>query len=331
MAFPPKRGNYAEQQPSQARPPTGVYMTTPFRCGWVALMGPPNAGKSTLLNAYLGQKVAIVSPKPQTTRNQITGILSEKDSQVIFMDTPGIHQLKGKMNRLLVQSAWQAMNDADVLAVMLDADLYAKNPSYMDKDILPLKEPIASEERPVFVVANKVDLLGDKSKLLPLLETLNNLWPKAEIFPVSALSGEGLPKLLEAIKNALPENPAQFPDDQLSTLPMRFMAAEIIREKLFNRLRQELPYSTAVDIESWQEDEQTGNVTIHAVIYVGRSSHKGIVIGKGGLGLKSTGQEARMEIMELLGAKVHLELWVKVRDNWIDDMSFLHQLGLGAN
>ena len=301
-----------------------------FKCGWVALMGPPNAGKSTLLNTSVGQKVAIVSPRPQTTRNRITGILSGKDAQVIFMDTPGIHQLRGKMNRAMLHSAWQAMEGADVLGIILDADLYARRLEFLDKDLAPLKEPIAAENRPVFVVANKVDLLGDKSKLLPLLETLHGFWPKAEIFPVSALSGEGVPRLLEAMKKALPEGEPQFPEDMLSTLPMRFMAAEIVREKLFLSLRQELPYSTAVDIEAWDEDFERGHVTIHAVIYVGRSSHKPMVIGHAGKNIKQVGQAARKEIMELLDRKVHLELWVKVRENWNEDASFLHALGLGA-
>lgn len=305
-------------------------MSQTFHCGWVALMGPPNAGKSTLLNAYLGQKVAIVSPKPQTTRNQITGILSDKSSQVIFMDTPGIHQLKGKMNRLFLQSAWQAMDGADVLTVILDADMYARKPDYLENDIKPLINPMGADKRPLFVAANKVDLLGDKSRLLPLLEKLNGYWPHAEIFPISAISGEGIEKLLHAIKHALPEAEAQFPEDQLSTLPQKFMAAEIVREKLFLALRQELPYSTAVDIESWVEDPNTGHVTIHATIYVGKTSHKSIVIGHGGQNLKKVGQTSRKEIMELLDAKVHLELWVKVRENWVDDFAFLRQMGFGA-
>lgn len=304
--------------------------TSSFRCGWVALMGPPNAGKSTLLNSYLGEKVAIVSPRAQTTRNQITGILSEKDAQVVFMDTPGIHQMRGKMNRFMLQSAWQAMEGADVLVVILDADLYARKPHYLEKDIEPLIEAIAADERPVFVAANKIDMLGDKSLLLPLLEALHGFWPKAEIFPVSALQKGGIDALLGSIKKALPEGEAQFPDDQLSTLPERFMVTEIIREKLFNLLRQELPYSTAVDIESWVEDPNTGHVTIHGVIYVGRQSHKAIVIGNRGAQIKEVGATARKEIMELLGRKVHLELWVKVKDNWVEDVSFLRHLGFGA-
>ena len=301
-----------------------------FTCGWVALMGPPNAGKSTLLNHYLGQKVAIVSPRPQTTRNQITGILSDKDAQVIFLDTPGIHQLRGKMNRVLLQSAWQAMESADALGIILDADLYARKPEFLDKDISPLREPVAAEKRPVFVIANKVDLLGDKSRLLPLLQTLHSYWPAAEIFPVSSLTGEGLPALLAAIKKALPEGEAQFPEDQLSTLPLRFMAAEIVREKLFLSLKQEVPYTTAVDIEAWEEDFERGHVTIHAVIYVGRPSHKAMVIGHAGRNIKEVGQSARKEIMELLERKVHLELWVKVKENWIEDAALLQALGVGA-
>ncbi len=302
---------------------------TPFRCGWAAVIGPPNAGKSTLLNAYLGRKVAIVSPLPQTTRNQITGIFSDKEAQVIFMDTPGILQTKGKMNRLLAMTAWDALAGADVVCVLLDADAGVRRPDFLEKDLAPLRKPIAEEKRPVFVIANKVDLLGDKSRLLPLLETLNGWWPEAEIFPVSALKGEGLPALLEAIKKALPEGEPQFPDDQLSTLPMRFMAAEIVREKLFLSLKQEVPYSTAVDIEDWQEDLETGHVTINAVIYVGRSGHKAIVIGRAGAGLKAVGIAARKEIEELLDRKVRLELWVKVKENWMDDAGLLHSLGLG--
>lgn len=300
-----------------------------YRCGWVAIMGPPNAGKSTLLNAVLGQKVAIVTPKPQTTRNQITGILSDKEAQVIFMDTPGIHQLRGKMNRVLTQTAWQAVDSADVLLVVLDADLYARQPDFLEKDIKPIKAAIAAEKRPVLVAANKVDLLGNKSKLLPLLQTLAQLWPGAEIFPVSSVTRTGLPELLARIKNLLPEGAMQFPEDQLSTLSLRFMAAEIIREKLFLTLRQELPYSVAVDIEQWDEEPDRNLTLIHAVIYVGRATHKAMVIGRGGQNLKQVGQAARKEIAALVRSKVHLELWVKVREDWPEDFSFLHALGLG--
>lgn len=300
------------------------------RCGWVAIMGPPNAGKSTLLNTLLGQKVAIVTPKAQTTRNRITGILSDAEAQVIFMDTPGIHATRGKMNRLFSQAAWDASKDADVIIVMLDAELYLRRPEYMENDIKPLLEAIRAETRPVLVLANKVDLIGDKSKLLPLMEQLHATWPMAELFPVSALNKVGLEALVAKIKKDLPEGESQFPEDQLSTLPVRFMAAESIREKLFLNLHQELPYAIAVDIENWEEDTERNLTLINAVIYVTRPSQKAIVIGKGGRNLKHVGQTARLEIAEILGTKVHLELWVKVREDWTEDMGFLHSLALGA-
>lgn len=293
------------------------------RCGRVALMGPPNAGKSTLLNSFLGQKVAIVTPKPQTTRNQISGILSDPDAQVIFLDTPGVHQLKGKMNRVLLQSAWQAMSSADMVVVILDTEQYVRSPEIFEKDMEPLREAIIAEKRPVAVALNKVDLFHDKSRLLPLLTYLHDLWPSAELFPLSAMRREGLPELLNFIKQNLPVAPAEFPADQLSTAPLRFMVAEIIREKLFLSLKQELPYYTAVEIERWEDVPQRDLTIINAVIYVGRSSHKGMVIGKSGVKLKDIGTAARQDIEKLLDHKVHLELWVKVREGWSEDPSFL--------
>lgn len=293
-------------------------------------MGPPNAGKSTLLNTLLGQKVAIVTPKAQTTRNRITGILSDPDAQVIFMDTPGIHATRGKMNRLLSQAAWDASKEADVILVMLDAELYLRKPEYMDNDIKPLLEAIKAETRPVMVLANKVDLIGDKSRLLPLMEQLHATWPLAELFPVSARNKDGLPALLQTIKDRLPEGESQFPEDLVSTAPVRFMAAESVREQLFLNLHQELPYSIAVDIENWEEHPDRDLTIINAVIYVTRPSQKAIVIGKSGQNLKKVGQEARKDIAANLGTKVHLELWVKVREDWPEDLGFLHTLALGA-
>ena len=307
-------------------------MATAHRCGWVALMGPPNAGKSTLTNALVGQKVAIVTAKPQTTRNRIVGILTQKDAQVIFMDTPGVHalrgQTRGQLSKIMVQSAWQSFAIANCIVLVIDGDLYLRKPDFMERDLAPLIQPLAEEERPVVVVVNKVDLFHDKSRMLPLLESVAQMFPKAEIFPASALRRNGVEQLLELIRSHLPEGEAQFPEDQLSTAPMKFMAAEIIREKLFEKLYQEVPYSVAVDVEVW--DEEDDRVLIHAAIYVAKPSHKAMVIGRAGEGIKAIGTAARKEIRDLVDKKVHLELWVKVREDWVDDPQFLHSLGFGA-
>ena len=307
-------------------------MATAHRCGWVALMGPPNAGKSTLTNALVGQKVAIVTAKPQTTRNRIVGILTQKDAQVIFMDTPGVHalrgQTRGQLGKIMVQSAWQSFAVANCIVLVIDGDLYLRKPDFMERDLAPLIQPLAEEERPVVVVVNKVDLLHDKSRMLPLLESVAQMFPKAEIFPASALRRNGVEQLLELIRSHLPEGEAQFPEDQLSTAPMKFMAAEIIREKLFEKLYQEVPYSVAVDVEVW--DEEDDRVLIHAAIYVAKPSHKAMVSGRAGEGIKAIGTTARKEIRDLVDKKVHLELWVKVREDWVDDPQFLHSLGFGA-
>ena len=307
-------------------------MATAHRCGWVALMGPPNAGKSTLTNALVGQKVAIVTAKPQTTRNRIVGILTQKDAQVIFMDTPGVHalrgQTRGQLGKIMVQSAWQSFAVANCIVLVIDGDLYLRKPDFMERDLAPLIQPLAEEERPVVVVVNKVDLFHDKSRMLPLLESVAQMFPKAEIFPASALRRNGVEQLLELIRSHLPEGEAQFPEDQLSTAPMKFMAAEIIREKLFEKLYQEVPYSVAVDVEVW--DEEDDRVLIHAAIYVAKPSHKAMVIGRAGEGIKAIGTAARKEIRDLVDKKFHLELWVKVREDWVDDPQFLHSLGFGA-
>ncbi|WP_308776543.1 GTPase Era [uncultured Bilophila sp.] len=307
-------------------------MATAHRCGWVALMGPPNAGKSTLTNALVGQKVAIVTAKPQTTRNRIVGILTQKDAQVIFMDTPGVHalrgQTRGQLGKIMVQSAWQSFAVANCIVLVIDGDLYLRKPDFMERDLAPLIQPLSEEERPVVVVVNKVDLFHDKSRMLPLLESVAQMFPKAEIFPASALRRNGVEQLLELIRSHLPEGEAQFPEDQLSTAPMKFMAAEIIREKLFDKLYQEVPYSVAVDVEVW--DEEDDRVLIHAAIYVAKPSHKAMVIGRAGEGIKAIGTAARKEIRDMVEKKVHLELWVKVREDWVDDPQFLHSLGFGA-
>ncbi len=303
-------------------------MTTTHRFGHVALMGPPNAGKSTLLNHLLGQKLAIVSPKPQTTRNAISGILTREDAQVVFLDTPGVHRMAGRMNRLLLEAAWGALHAADAVALVLDAQLYTSRPHLLDREVRPLSDPVARVARPTFIALNKTDAVRPKQKLLPLLGRLGQAFPGAEIFPLSAATGEGVDELLAALLKVLPEGPAQYPEDQLSTASLRFLAAETIREKLFLELEQELPYSTLVEIEQWEEPD-AGAVRINACIHVSRPTHKGMVIGKGGQMLKKIGSAARLELEVLLERPVLLELWVKVREDWTEDPAFLREMGLG--
>jgi len=297
--------------------------------GTIALLGPPNAGKSTLMNQYLGQKVAIVSPRPQTTRNRISGIYTDDEAQIVFLDTPGIHQLRGKMNRFLLESAWNALASSDAVIVLVDAALYASKLHLLDKEIKPLVKPVSETGRPVLVAVNKVDRIKDKPAMLPVMAKLGELWPEAEFIPISALRGKGTEELMEKVLEHLPEGPPMFPEDQISTAPVRFMASEIIREKLFYSLRQELPYSTAVEIEQWDEQSRPDMALINAVIYTAQKNHKGMIIGKQGANLKKIGTEARKEIAELLGIKVHLELWVKVRSGWTEDPGFLRAIGLG--
>ena len=302
------------------------------RCGWVALMGPPNAGKSTLLNALLGQKISIVTSKPQTTRSRVVGIMSEPGAQVIFMDTPGVNhsrqQQRGHLSKMMSQAAWQSMAAAHAVMLVLDSELYIRRPEFLERDIQSLRDALADDERPLLVVVNKVDLFHDKSRMLPLLVQLQEYFPKAEVFPMSALTKDGLDELKKIIVSMMPEGASQFPEDQLSTAPTRFLAAEIVREKVFERLRQEVPYTTAVDIESWEEDAERDLTVIHAVIFVQRPSHKAMVIGRAGATIKEIGTEARKDIQKLIGGRVHLQLFVKVKDNWAEDTELLHDLGL---
>lgn len=296
--------------------------------GQVALVGPPNAGKSTLLNALCGEKIAIVSSKPQTTRNQITGILSESSGQILFIDTPGLHKRGGKMNRAMLHAAHQALSSADAVVLALDVKRLLSRAGLDDPELRESFTVLKSVSVPLLVAVNKTDLVRDKKSLLPVLQGLQERLPEAELFPISALKADGVHRLKGRLFDLLPEGAAKLPEDQLTTLPVRFMASEIIREKLFERLHQELPYLVAVEVEDWAEDPNTGFTTVRAVIFVGRDSHKGVVIGKRGAMLKEVGQTARLEIEALTQAKVHLELWVKVKEGWTEDPVFLRALGL---
>lgn len=297
-----------------------------YKFGYVVLIGPPNAGKSTLLNALLGQKLAIVSPKPQTTRNQLAGILTTDDAQLVLLDTPGVHIPRGsRLNSRLVEAAWQSLAQAQAIVVVLDAAHHARKPEVLESDLKLLSRPVERSGLPVIVALNKSDALPDKAALLPVIERVAKQWPGAEVVPVSALKKNGLEALVSLMTARLPEGDALYPEDELTTAPMRFLAAEIIREKLFLQLTQELPYNTAVAIEHWKDTPKGARVS--AVIYVARDRHKGMVIGKGGKVLKDVGTQARQEIMELTGRPVHLELWVKVREDWTEDDHFMNELG----
>ena len=282
------------------------------------------------MNKVLGEKIAIVSPKPQTTRTSITGIHTTAEEQIIFLDTPGVHTARGKLNRFLVDAAWGALQEANGVILFLDGSRYAGNEKALERDLRPLAARIGSLGVPMAVALNKVDQIKPKERLLGLLADCAERWPGVELVPISARTGVGVDGLLTVIREFLPLSPALFPEDQLSTASVRFMASEIIREKLFLALEQELPYNIAVEIETWEELPEQNMTMIGAMIYTSKNSHKGMIVGKQGQNLKIVGQQARQELKALLGTKVHLELWVKVREGWTEDGQFMTSLGLGS-
>jgi GTP-binding protein Era len=286
----------------------------------VALVGPPNAGKSTLLNRILGRKVAIVSPKPQTTRNRILGILHEDDSQMIFMDTPGIHRTRTALHRSMVASAQEALEEVDLAAVMIDAG----RPDDPDVDIILSRLRIVS--RPAVLVINKIDT-GPKELLLPIMDSFASRHPFEAIVPVSALRGEGVDLFLEEIRPRLRPGPRLFPEDMETDQTEEFMAAEIIREKLFIRVRQELPYAAAVSLDAFEERGGKGLLYIAARIHVESASQKKILVGKGGAMIREIGRSARMELEKRFGTRVYLDLTVRVEKNWTRDARALRRMG----
>ncbi|MFZ8985587.1 MAG: GTPase Era [Steroidobacteraceae bacterium] len=291
------------------------------RAGTVAIVGRPNVGKSTLLNALVGQKLSITSPKPQTTRHRVMGILSDQTFQAVFIDTPGLHTNQPRaLNRLMNRAAGSSMADADLILWMVDAARWTAE----DEAVL---ERIRSADKPCILVINKVDRLRRREQLLPLIEKLAGLHAFAAVVPLSAQRPADVNRLAPVIEGLLPEAPPLFPADQVTDRSERFLAAEVIREKLTRFLHQELPYGLTVEIESWQEQDDPPAVDIHAVIWVERAGQKPIVIGKGGQVLKSVGRAARLELNQSLGRRVHLELWVKVRENWADSDTALRALG----
>ena len=292
-------------------------MTThsPFRSGFVSIVGRPNAGKSTLLNAMVGDKLAIVSERPQTTRTSVQGVITLPDAQIVFIDTPGVHQAPALINRRMLDTVRAALQDRD--AVLLMADALAP---FNEEDQQAL-DMIRKLTAPVFLVLNKIDGVDHKQELLPRLEHYKSLYDFAEYYPVSALTGEGLPQLRDALVARLPEGPPYYPSDYLTDQPERFLAAELIREKILIETRQEVPHSVAVVVETWEDTKRL--IRIAATIYVERAGQKGIVIGAKGAMLKSVGTLARQEIEKLTGKKIFLELFVKVRPDWRESPQFL--------
>lgn len=298
----------------------GAQGTEQTRCGFVALIGAPNAGKSTLINALVGSKVSIVSRKVQTTRTQVRGIAMQGDAQIILVDTPGIFKPKRRLDRAMVTSAWGGAGDADVVCLLVDAR------KGLDEETQAILEKLGEVRQPKLLLLNKIDTI-ERSKLLELSQMLNGKAKFEATFMISALNGDGIDRLLEDLAGRVKPGPWLYPADQVSDAPLRSLAAEITREKLFERLHDELPYQLTVETESWK-DLQDGSARIEQTIYVTRESHRKIVIGEGGRVLKSVGSAARKEIGEAAEQKVHLFLFVKVRENWVDDPERYREMGL---
>ena len=291
-----------------------------FKSGFITLLGRPNVGKSTLLNVLVGEKIAIVSTKPQTTRSRITGIKTTEEAQLIFLDTPGLARPRSALNRHMMQIAREAYQGVDLILLVTEAS--SPEPLAADEFIL---QQLTDVKSPIFLVVNKIDLI-DHRLLLPLIETYRHRFPFAEYVPVSALKGVNIEALQRAIARYLPAGPRYFPTDQLTDQPERFWIAELIREQIFALMEQEVPYQTAVMVEQ-MEDTDSGVLRVEATIYVERDSQKGIIIGKRGNRLKQVGQAARQAIERRLNTRVYLALWVKVRKDWSENEQLIRDMG----
>jgi GTP-binding protein Era len=289
-------------------------------CGVIAIVGAPNAGKSTLVNALVGQKVAITSAKAQTTRTRVMGIAIEEQTQLVLVDTPGVFAPERRLDRAMVQAAWGGAQDADLIALIVDGR------AGMGPKMDPILEGLAKRSEPKWLILNKVDIAA-KERLLTLTERLHERINVAETFYVSASTGDGLPELKTAMAKAMPEGPWHFPEDQVSDATDRLLAAEITREQLYHQLHDELPYQSAVETEQYKE-RKDGSVEIHQQILVARPTQRGIILGKNGQRLKEIGSRARAELANLLGVPVHLYLHVKVKEDWDEDRFVYRDLGL---
>ena len=295
-------------------------LSSGYKSGFVAIVGAPNVGKSTLLNRMLGQKISITSRKPQTTRNRIVGVLDRPSSQMVFLDTPGIHRAGRPLNRRIVDIALAALTDVDLILVMVDASV--RDPEaeqYLLQKLVP-------QDTPVVLALNKVDLTV-KTDLLGLIDDWSRRFDFQAVVPISALQGTQVEDLLAAMEEALPGGPALYPPGTLTDMPERFIAGEMIREKVFRLTGEEIPYSIAVTVEDFKEEKQGRLIRIHATIHVERDSQKGIIIGKGGRKLKEIGQRAREEIERMVGVQVFLKLFVRVQKNWSQDTKALRRFG----
>ncbi len=290
------------------------------RCGFVAVLGAPNAGKSTLINGFVGSKISIVSPKVQTTRMRVRGITIRGDCQLVFVDTPGIFAPRRRLDRAMVAAAWQGAADADVIVVMVDGK------RGIDDDTRRIIEGLKHNGSKAILALNKVDVMA-RPKLLELTAALHQEGVFTDVFMISALTGEGTQDLLDHLAARLPEGPWLYPEDQISDVPMRLLAAEITREHLFRQLHQELPYALTVETEAWEE-RKDGSVRVGQVVFVQKTNQKAIVLGKGGQRIKAVGTAARKELEKMMERRVHLNLFVKVREQWIEDPERYRELGL---
>ncbi len=296
----------------------------PFRSGFVCILGRPNAGKSTLLNALVGEKLAIISPKPQTTRNRIQGVVNvlkrkgNAGAQIVLIDTPGVHKPDSSLGRKMMVEVREALEGCDLVLVIIDVT-HKLDPR--DQFALDL---VKQSKVKAFLILNKIDLIREKSKLLPLIEDYRKLYDFAEVVPISALKRKGLDDLLKTILSALPAGPAYFPEDEITDQPARFMAAEIIREQVLLNTSEEIPYATTVIVDSFEEGKKLTRIA--ATIYCEREGQKGILVGKGGQMLKKIGTAARIQVERMIGTKVFLELYVKAEPGWRDSRAFVEEL-----
>ncbi|RMG69415.1 MAG: GTPase Era [Nitrospirae bacterium] len=292
-----------------------------FRSGYVSIIGRPNVGKSTLLNSILGDKIAIVTRRPQTTRNRILGVKTTEDAQIIFIDTPGIHRPRERLGEFMLREAKAAIKEVDLILFMVEPRM----PGTGEKKVLELlRDALSKRPRPLFLLINKIDLIR-KAELLVIIDAYRRLYDFQEIIPISALKGDGIDRVLNSVIEYLPEGPKYYPDDMVTDQLERFMVSEMIREKIMALTEDEIPYSVAVEIINWEEKSDI--IVIGANIYVEKESQKGIIIGKKGSRLKKIGTLARQDIERLLNTRVYLELWVKVKEDWRDRPGILRELG----